>query len=89
MALEIKAFDTSVLTGVKPAGALIVEGREIARNRPPEGVLMCLAIQSDERHAGAFRSELGGRPLRPTVWRCTRGLAHRKKAEIETKAVLG
>jgi phage terminase large subunit-like protein len=36
--LEIKAFDTSVLTGVKPTGVLIDELHEIARNAAAEDV---------------------------------------------------
>jgi phage terminase large subunit-like protein len=71
--LEIKAFDTSVLTGVKPAGVLIDELHEIARNPAaerligqlrggllpnPEGFLMFITTQSDEPPRGAFRSEL-------------------------------
>jgi phage terminase large subunit-like protein len=72
-ALEIKAFDTSVLTGVKPAGVLIDELHEIARNPAaeriigqlrggllpnPEGFLIFITTQSDEPPRGAFRSEL-------------------------------
>lgn len=71
--LEIKAFDTSVLTGVKPAGVLIDELHEIARNPAaerligqlrggllpnPEGFLIFITTQSDEPPRGAFRSEL-------------------------------
>src|ERR1700757_2396908 len=71
--LEIKAFDTSVLTGVKPAGVLIDELHEIARNPAaeriigqlrggllphPEGFLVFITTQSDEPPRGAFRSEL-------------------------------
>jgi phage terminase large subunit-like protein len=71
--LEIKAFDTSVLTGVKPGGVLIDELHEIARNPAaerligqlrggllpnPEGFLVFITTQSDEPPRGAFRSEL-------------------------------
>jgi phage terminase large subunit-like protein len=71
--LEIKAFDTSVLTGVKPAGVLLDELHEIARNPAaeriigqlrggllpnPEGFLMFITTQSDEPPRGAFRAEL-------------------------------
>lgn len=71
--LEIKAFDTSVLTGVKPAGVLLDELHEIAKNPAaerligqlrggllpnPEGFLMFITTQSDEPPRGAFRSEL-------------------------------
>jgi phage terminase large subunit-like protein len=71
--LEIKAFDTSVLTGVKPAGVLVDELHEIAKNPAaerligqlrggllpnPEGFLMFITTQSDEPPRGAFRSEL-------------------------------
>ncbi len=71
--LEIKAFDTSVLTGVKPAGVLIDELHEIARNPAaerligqlrggllpnPEGFVVFITTQSDEPPRGAFRSEL-------------------------------
>jgi phage terminase large subunit-like protein len=71
--LEIKAFDTSVLTGVKPAGVLLDELHEIAKNPAaerligqlrggllpnPEGFLIFITTQSDEPPRGAFRSEL-------------------------------
>lgn len=71
--LEIKAFDTSVLTGVKPTGVLLDELHEIARNPAaeriigqlrggllpnPEGFLVFITTQSDEPPRGAFRSEL-------------------------------
>ena len=71
--LEIKAFDTSVLTGVKPTGVLLDELHEIAKNPAaerligqlrggllpnPEGFLMFITTQSDEPPRGAFRSEL-------------------------------
>src|SRR5215468_9640950 len=71
--LEIKAFDTSVLTGVKPTGVLLDELHEIAKAPAaerligqlrggllpnPEGFLMFITTQSDEPPRGAFRSEL-------------------------------
>ena len=71
--LEIKAFDSSVLTGVKPTGVLLDELHEIAKNPAaerligqlrggllpnPEGFLMFITTQSDEPPRGAFRSEL-------------------------------
>jgi phage terminase large subunit-like protein len=71
--LEIKAFDTSVLTGVKPAGVLLDELHEIAKAPAaerligqlrggllpnPEGFLIFITTQSDEPPRGAFRSEL-------------------------------
>lgn len=71
--LKIKTFDTSVLTGVKPAGVLIDELHEISRNSKaariigqirggllpiPEAFLAFITTQSDEVPAGAFRAEL-------------------------------
>jgi len=71
--LEIKAFDTSVLTGVKPTGVLLDGLHEIAKVPAaerligqlrggllpnPEGSLMFITTQSDEPPRGAFRSEL-------------------------------
>src|SRR5262245_47484448 len=71
--LKIKTFDTSVLTGVKPAGVLIDELHEIARNAKatriigqirggllpiPEAFLAFITTQSDDPPAGAFRAEL-------------------------------
>jgi phage terminase large subunit-like protein len=71
--LKIKTFDTSVLTGVKPAGVLIDELHEISRNAKaariigqirggllpiPEAFLAFITTQSDEVPAGAFRAEL-------------------------------
>jgi len=62
-----------VLTGVKPAGVLLDELHEIAKNQAaerligqlrggllpnPEGFLMFITTQSDEPPRGAFRSEL-------------------------------
>src|SRR4029079_14583787 len=64
---------TSVLTGVKPAGVLLDELHEIAKNPAaerligqlrggllpnPEGFLIFITTQSDEPPRGAFRSEL-------------------------------
>ena len=71
--LRIKTFDTAVLTGVKPAGVLIDELHEIAKNAKagriigqirggllpiPEAFLAFITTQSDEPPAGAFRAEL-------------------------------
>jgi phage terminase large subunit-like protein len=71
--LRIKTFDTSVLTGVKPAGVLIDELHEIAKNAKagriigqirggllpiPEAFLAIITTQSDEPPVGAFRAEL-------------------------------
>ncbi len=71
--LEIKAFDTTVLTGVKPTGVLLDELHEIARVAAaeriigqlrggllpnPEGFLVFITTQSDEPPRGAFRAEL-------------------------------
>ncbi|MCW5704290.1 MAG: terminase large subunit [Bradyrhizobium sp.] len=71
--LEIKAFDTTVLTGVKPTGVLLDELHEIAKVSAaeriigqlrggllpnPEGFLVFITTQSDEPPRGAFRAEL-------------------------------
>jgi len=71
--LEIKAFDTTVLTGVKPTGVLLDELHEIAKVSAaeriigqlrggllpnPEGFLVFITTQSDEAPRGAFRAEL-------------------------------
>jgi len=71
--LEIKAFDTTVLTGVKPTGVLLDELHEIAKASAaeriigqlrggllpnPEGFLVFITTQSDEPPRGAFRAEL-------------------------------
>jgi len=71
--LKIKAFDASVLTGVKPAGVLLDELHEISANSRasriigqirgglaaiPEGFLAFITTQSDQSPSGAFRSEL-------------------------------
>jgi phage terminase large subunit-like protein len=71
--LKIKSFDTSVLTGVKPAGVLIDELHEISRNAKsariigqirggllpiPEAFLAFITTQADEPPSGVFRAEL-------------------------------
>lgn len=71
--LKIKSFDPSVLTGVKPAGVLIDELHEIAKNAKagkiigqirggllpiPEAFLAIITTQADEPPAGAFKAEL-------------------------------
>lgn len=71
--LMIKAFDAKVLTGVKPAGVLIDELHEIAKNAKaekivgqlrggllpnPEGFLVFITTQSDEQPTGVFKAEL-------------------------------
>ncbi|MES2146220.1 MAG: terminase TerL endonuclease subunit [Pseudomonadota bacterium] len=71
--LLIKTFDSSVLTGVKPAAVLLDELHEIARNAAaariigqirggmlpnPEAFLAFITTQSDEPPSGAFRAEL-------------------------------
>lgn len=71
--LLIKTFDASVLTGVKPAGVLIDELHEMAKNAKasriigqirggllpiPEAFLAFITTQSDEPPSGAFRAEL-------------------------------
>jgi len=71
--LEIKAFDTTVLTGVKPTGVLLDELHEISKVSAaeriigqlrggllpnPEGFLVFITTQSDEPPRGAFRAEL-------------------------------
>lgn len=71
--LEIKAFDTGILTGIKPAGTLLDELHEIARSPAaqriigqirggmlpiPESFLAMITTQSDEEPRGAFKSEL-------------------------------
>lgn len=71
--LEIKAFDTSILTGIKPAGTLLDELHEIARSPAaqriigqirggmlpvPESFLAMITTQSDQAPRGAFASEL-------------------------------
>lgn len=71
--LEIKSFETNVLTGVKPAGVLLDELHEIARNPAaeriigqirggilpnPEAFIAFITTQSDQPPRGAFLSEL-------------------------------
>lgn len=71
--LKIKTFDARVLTGVKPAGVLVDELHEIAKNpraskiigqlrggmvSMPEAFLAFITTQSDEPPSGAFRAEL-------------------------------
>jgi phage terminase large subunit-like protein len=71
--LKIKTFDTGVLTGVKPAGALLDELHEIAKDPAasriigqlrggllpnPEGFLAFITTQSDQPPSGIFRTEL-------------------------------
>lgn len=71
--LKIKTFDSNVLTGVKPAGVLLDELHEIAKNAKasriigqirggllpiPEAFLAFITTQSDEPPSGAFLAEL-------------------------------
>lgn len=71
--LVIKAFDSSILTGIKPAGVLLDELHEIAKNSAaqriigqirggmiaiPEAFLAMITTQSDEAPRGAFKAEL-------------------------------
>ncbi|MFA7279802.1 MAG: terminase large subunit [Sterolibacterium sp.] len=71
--LKVKAFDTKVLTGVKPVGVLVDELHEISKNSAadkvigqirggllpnPEGFLMFITTQSDEPPRGVFKTEL-------------------------------
>lgn len=71
--LEIKSFETNVLTGVKPAGVLLDELHEIAKNPAaeriigqirggilpnPEAFIAFITTQSDQPPRGAFLSEL-------------------------------
>lgn len=71
--LEIKSFDASILTGIKPAGVLLDELHEIARQPAavriigqirggmiavPESFLAMITTQSDEPPRGAFKAEL-------------------------------
>jgi phage terminase large subunit-like protein len=71
--LEIKSFETNVLTGVKPAGVLLDELHEIAKNPAaeriigqirggmlpnPEAFMAMITTQSDQPPRGAFLSEL-------------------------------
>ena len=71
--LEIKSFETNVLTGVKPAGVLLDELHEIAKNPAaeriigqirggilpnPEAFIAFITTQSDQPPRGAFLAEL-------------------------------
>lgn len=71
--LKIKSFDSGVLTGVRPAGVLVDELHEIAKNAQaasivgqirggllpiPEAFLAVITTQSDRQPAGVFRAEL-------------------------------
>jgi phage terminase large subunit-like protein len=71
--LRIKTFGTNVLTGVKPAGVLIDELHEIAKDPDaarvigqlrggllpnPEAFLLFITTQADVAPSGAFRTEL-------------------------------
>lgn len=71
--LAIKSFDSSVVTGVKPAGVLVDEVHEIAKSpyasrvigqlrggmmANPEAFLVFITTQSDEPPRGAFKDEL-------------------------------
>lgn len=71
--LKIKSFDSSVLTGVKPAGVLLDELHEISRDAAamrivgqlrggllsnPEAFLFMITTQSDVPPSGAFKAEL-------------------------------
>jgi len=71
--LKIKAFDTGVLTGVKPTAVLVDELHEIAKSPHAariigqlrgglvpnkEGFLAFITTQSDQPPAGVFRTEL-------------------------------
>lgn len=71
--LKIKTFDSSVMTGVKPAGVLVDELHEMAKSADaarvigqvrggmipmPESFLIFITTQSDEPPVGVFRTEL-------------------------------
>lgn len=71
--LEIKTFDASILTGIRPAGVLLDELHEIAKNAAAqriigqirggmlavaESFLAMITTQSDEPPRGAFAAEL-------------------------------
>lgn len=71
--LKIKSFDAKVLTGVKPAGVLLDELHEIAKDAAaervigqirggllpnPEAFLIFITTQSDTPPRGAFKAEL-------------------------------
>lgn len=71
--LKVKTFDSSILTGIKPAGVLLDELHEISKNSKsarivgqirggllpiPEAFLAFITTQADEPPAGAFKAEL-------------------------------
>ncbi len=71
--LGIKAFDSKILTGIKPAGVLLDELHEIAKNPAaqriigqirggriavPEAFLAMITTQSDQPPRGVFEAEL-------------------------------
>jgi phage terminase large subunit-like protein len=71
--LQVKSFDPNVLTGVKPAGALMDELHVVSSNAnadrvigqlrgglisQPEGFLTFITTQSERPPAGAFKAEL-------------------------------
>lgn len=71
--LQVKSFDPNVLTGVKPAGALMDELHVVATNAnadrvigqlrgglisQPEGFLTFITTQSERPPAGVFKAEL-------------------------------
>lgn len=71
--LQIKTFDNKVVTGSKPVGVLIDELHELGKIpyadkvlaqlrggiiANPEGFLLFITTQSDDRPAGVFRTEL-------------------------------
>ena len=71
--LQVKSFDPSVLTGVKPAGALMDELHVVSTNAnadrvigqlrgglisQPEGFLTFITTQSERPPAGVFKAEL-------------------------------
>ena len=72
-ALQVKSFDPNVLTGVKPAGALLDEIQVVSTNAnanrvvgqlrgglisQPEGFLIFITTQSERPPAGVFKAEL-------------------------------
>jgi phage terminase large subunit-like protein len=71
--LQVKSFDPNVLTGVKPAGALIDELHVVSTNSnadrvigqirgglisQPEGFLVIITTQSERPPAGVFKADL-------------------------------
>jgi phage terminase large subunit-like protein len=71
--LQVKSFDPNVLTGVKPAGALMDELHTVSANAnadrvigqlrgglisQPEGFLTFITTQSERPPAGVFKAEL-------------------------------